>query len=204
MIGSLARSTSRDPVAGSEPFNAPLFSGLIEGVPEDQRWVVLDLGKVCPQVISLLGGHRCRVEIAEVGQELELLNRDLDREALQHVAEGALPARLSEPVDLVLCWDTLNYLNREALRMLMAQVAERSRPGTLVHALIYYAEPRMPVEPGHYVPAVDGSLVNVSSCIQMRDAPRYTPEDLRLCLPAYTTERAMLLGNGMQEFLFRL
>lgn len=204
MIGSLARSAARDEHSVLAPFNAPLFRTLIEGVPEDQRWVVLDLGKVCPQVISLLGGHRCRVEIAEVAQELELLNRDLDREALQHVAEGALPARLSEPVDLVLCWDTLNYLNRDALRMLMAQVAERARPGTLAHALIYYAEPQMPVAPGHYVPDPNGSLVNVSPGTQLRDAPRYTPEDLRLCLPAYTIERAMLLSNGMQEFLFRL
>lgn len=204
MIGSLARSVVRAELAGPVPFNAPLFRALIEGVPDDQRWVVLDLGKVCPQVITMLGGHRCRVEIAEVAQDLELLNRDLDREALQHVAEGVLPARLAEPVDLVLCWDTPNYLSRDALRMLMAQVAERSRPGTLVHTLIYYAERQMPVEPGHYVPSVDGSLVNVSPCTQLQDAPRYSPEDLRLCLPAYTIERAMLLGNGMQEFLFRL
>lgn len=204
MIASLARSAARAELAGPTPFNAPLFRTLIEGVPENERCVVLDLGKVCPQVVTLFGGHRCRVEIAEVAQELDLLNRDLDREALQHVAEGALPAPLSEPVDLVLCWDTPNYLNREALRMLMAQVAERARPGTLAHALIYYAEPQMPVEPGHYVPDADGSLVNVAACTQLRDAPRYTPEDLRLCLPAYTIERAMLLGNGMQEFLFRL
>lgn len=204
MIGSLARSAARNELAGPVPFNAPLFRTLIEGVPEDERCVVLDLGKVCPQVITMFGGHRCRVEIAEVAQELELLNRDLEREALQHVAEGALPARLAEPVDLVLCWDTPNYLNREALRMLMAQVAERARPGTRAHALIYYAEPEMPVEPGHYVPGTDGSLVNIAPCTQRRPAPRYTPEDLQLCLPAYTIERAMLLSNGMQEFLFRL
>ena len=35
-------------------------------------------------------------------------------------------------------------------------------------------------------------------------APRYTPEDFALCMPRYTVERARLLRNGMQEFLFRL
>ena len=32
----------------------------------------------------------------------------------------------------------------------------------------------------------------------------YTPEDFALCMPRYTVERARLLRNGMQEFLFRL
>ena len=38
----------------------------------------------------------------------------------------------------------------------------------------------------------------------VRMAPRYTPEDLAHCLPRYRVERARLLRNGMQEFLFRL
>jgi len=204
MIGSVARTAVRNPTTKPVPFNAPLFKALIEGVPDDERWVVLDLGKICPQVITLFGGHRCRVEIAEIGQELELLNRDLDRESLRHVADSVLPPRLAEPADLVLCWDTLNYLNRDALQGLMAQIAERSRAGTRVHALIYYADPHMPDSPGHYVPRDDGTLTNVSPVTATRAAPRYTPEDLQLCLPSFTTERAMLLGNGMQEFLFRL
>lgn len=204
MIGALARLTTRSEVTGPESFNAPLFRGLIEDVPDDRRWIVLDLGKVCPQVITLFGGHRCRMEIAEVAQELDLLNRDLEREALRHVAEGVLPPRLEEPFDLILCWDTLNYLKRDALSALMGQIAERSRPGARAHALIYYAKPTMPEQPGHYVPKEDGSLVNVENRTRRCDAPRYTPEDLKLCLPAFTTDRAMLLSNGMQEFLFRV
>jgi hypothetical protein len=204
MIGSLAWSVSRDQVVRPAPFNAPLFTSLIEGVPEDRRWVVLDLGAVCPQVIALFGGHRCRVDIADLSQGLELLDRDLDRESLRHVAESVLPLRRAEPADLVLCWDLLNYLNRAALKTLMAQIAERARPGTLVHALIHYADAQMPEHPGHYVPQPDGSLINVAPQSAIRTAPRYSPEDLRLNLPAYRIERAMLLGNGMQEFLLRV
>ena len=37
-----------------------------------------------------------------------------------------------------------------------------------------------------------------------RDAPRYSPADLARCMPGYTVERARLLRNGMQEYLFRL
>ena len=204
MIGSLARSVVRDDVEAPTPFNAPLFRSLIDNVPDDRRCVVLDLGAVCPKVIDLFGGHRCRLDIADIALGLELLNRDLDRESLRHVADSVLPERREEPADLVLCWDTLNYLNREALKVLMDRIAERTRPGSLAHALICYSDPQMPVEPGHYVPDGNGGLYNASRCAEMRDAPRYTPEDLRLNLPAYSIERAMLLSNGMQEFLFRV
>ena len=35
----------------------------------------------------------------------------------------------------------------------MSRVAARTRPGTLVHALIVYAETHMPERPGHFAPA---------------------------------------------------
>ena len=206
MIGSVARTGARRAaVAADKPFNAPLFKALIDAIPEHQRWVVLDLGKVCPQVITLFGGHRCRVEIAEVAPELELLNRDLERDALDHVGRmGCCRRRSPNPSMSSLCWDTLNYLNRDAMRALMWKIADRCRQGTRVHALIYYADPQMPDLPGHYVPRDDGTLTNKAAVSGQRAAPRYTPEDLRLCMPAFKTERAMLLGNGMQEFLFRV
>jgi len=37
-----------------------------------------------------------------------------------------------------------------------------------------------------------------------RIAPRYSPEDLGQWMPAFSVERARLLANGMQEYLFRL
>ena len=36
------------------------------------------------------------------------------------------------------------------------------------------------------------------------DAPRYSPADLGENVGGFTLDRARLLGNGMQEFLFRL
>jgi hypothetical protein len=204
MIGSLARSFSREEPAAPEPFNAPLFRSLIERIPEDERWVVLDLGAVCPRVISLFGGHRCRLDIADVGLGLAALERPLESPDLRKAAEALLPELHAEAADLVLCWDTLNYLNRDALTALMARIHDRCRPGTLVHALICYSDSQMPVEPGHYVPQDDGSLVNATDCNEQRDAPRYSPEDLTLCMQGYSIDRAMLLSNGMQEFLFRL
>ena len=38
----------------------------------------------------------------------------------------------------------------------------------------------------------------------MVPAPRYSPEDLGIAMGSFEIDRARLLSNGMQEFLFRL
>ena len=53
------------------------------------------------------------------------------------------------------------------------------------------------------VPVDEGHLLNASTAKPSRIAPRYSTEDLRLCLPDFSIERVRLLGNGMQEYLFR-
>ncbi len=102
------------------------------------------------------------------------------------------------------CWDFLNYLERGALTALMASIAVRCRPGAFVHALIVYSERLMQQRPGQFAPVDERHLLNLSASKPVRSAPRYSPEDLRSCMPDYTVERVRLLSNGMQEYLFRL
>jgi hypothetical protein len=85
----------------------------------------------------------------------------------------------------------------------MAALAARTRPGGLAHALIVYLESRMPTRPGDYVPLQDFRLLNLGKSRAERAAPRYSPEDLKICMPGFAIDRGRLLGNGMQEFLFR-
>ncbi|MGI9219431.1 MAG: hypothetical protein ACR2QS_00175 [Woeseiaceae bacterium] len=86
----------------------------------------------------------------------------------------------------------------------MAGVAARAASGTLVHALIVYADSHMPARPGNYAVLDDQQLIELSSYAQERAAPRYSPEDLQNCLAGFVMDRAALLSNGLQEFLFRL
>lgn len=186
--------------ANTAALNAPLFRSVIERLHAGGRWVILDLGAAQSGTVSLFSQFRCRLEIADIGPDIDLLNAAEDPAA---VAEALLPPGREEPVDIVLCWDLLNYLSRPALTALMDGVARRSRPQTLLHGLIVYSARRMPVRPGRFLPTEDARLLNVGASLEQRDAPRYSPEDLALAMPLFTVERAMLLRNGMQEFLFR-
>lgn len=200
---SAALSPTRPPAsADAGGVNAPLFRRLLELQSPERRAVVLDLGPARTETVTLFSQFRCRLEFADLGDSYEQLNAEPGPPPLELI-ESVLPRRRQEAADIVLCWDLLNYLQQPALKALMARVAARSRPGTLVHALIAYSAPRMPAKPDRYAATADGQLLIRHTTGAECAAPRYTPEDLRHCLPDYRVESAMLLKNGMQEFLLR-
>lgn len=202
MMGWRAHSTARPHAAQLEKFNAPLFRSLVEKLDTRDRWVVLDLGAAKTQTVKLLSQHGCRLDVANVADGLAALNAITEPQQLIDAAEALLPARNAEPTDVVLCWDLLNYLERPALRALMSCIARRAQRDALIHALIAYTHPDMPVQPGSYVPDENNNLLDIAAHAGQRPAPRYSPEDLGHCLPDFQIDRAMLLSNGMQEFLF--
>ncbi|MEM8817623.1 MAG: hypothetical protein AAGE85_17520 [Pseudomonadota bacterium] len=203
MTASLRRARPDSPVA----LHAPLFQNLVGGLDETERHVVLDLGAASTAMLALLGRARCRVEITDLVHSggIDQLNKAEPGPELVEAAESLLPGRLpDDAVDLVFCWDLPNYLTLKALSALMNAIGQRARPGALVHALIFYAEPDMQEHPGRFVPTADGELIDCSAKSAMTVAPRYSPEALGNSAGPFVIDRARLLSNGMQEFLFRL
>jgi hypothetical protein len=194
----------QEQTTGAEALNAPLFASLVERLHSGERCVVLDLGAARTETIAVFGQFRSRLDIADLADGLEDLNAETDPDLLREKIESILPVQRAEPADVVLCWDLLNYLKRPVLSAVMSAVADRARPGAFAHALIVYSSKTMSVKPGGFVPLDEQRLINVAPGQGQREAPRYSPEDLALCMPGYTVERARLLRNGMQEFLFRL
>ena len=187
--------------------HAPLFQDLVGGLDATGRHVILDLGAASTAMLALLGRSRCRVEIADLAHfgGIEQLNTAEPGPALSDVAESLLPKRLpDDTIDLVFCWDLPNYLTLDALSGLMSAIVQRARRGTLAHALIFYADRDMKEHPGRFLPTADGELIDRSAPGTAVPAPRYSPEDLRQSMDGFLIDRARLLGNGMQEFLFRL
>lgn len=185
------------------PVNAPLFRRLVEALSEEKRSVVLDLGPVRAETVALLTPYRCRLEIADLADSLEALDQEPDPALLRDRVEALLPRPRQEPVDIVLCWDLLNYLQRPAISALMNGISGRMRPGAFAHLLIVYSGTSMPARPSRFAPLPDGRLVETATTDARRNAPRYSPEDLGKCMRGLRSESATLLRNGMQEFLFR-
>jgi len=204
----MGRATAKAPMDRSEAaLNAPLFRLLADQLDTAERRIVLDLGAASTPMLAMLGRSRCRVEIADLGCDggIGRLNVEAPAEALTTIAESLLPEhRQGDAVDLVFCWDMLNYLKPEAISALMTAVTRRARPDTLAHALIVYSERSMPDRPGRFVPTEDWKLVDHAAPAATIEAPRYSPEFLGRIMGGFAIESARLLANGMQEFLFRL
>lgn len=201
---SLPNRTAKLPAAEPAPVNAPLFRRLVASLSDERRAVILDLGAVRPETVALLTPFRCRLEIADLADGLAGLDAETDWNLLRDLAEALLPPARREPTDIVLCWDLLNYLQRPALSALAERLADRMRPGGFAHALIAYSGTTMPAQPSQFAPLADGRLIETVTTSAVKNAPRYSPEDLGKCMRGFHSESAMLLRNGMQEFLFRV
>ena len=197
-------ATARFPCDHATKVRAPLFNGVIEQIAESRRSLILDMGPVRPQLLSLLQGCRCRVLVADLAEEFAGRTRDRARSPVRDIMRVVRNLCQHDAVDIVLTWDCLNYLERTELASFMDELSTVCRPGALVHAFVIYAEQFMPQSPGQLDPVDAGHFRVTENCEAVRVAPRYTPEDLRRCAPAYNFDRMRLLSNGMQEYLLRL
>lgn len=201
---TMLRAGTGRPGADAPSVSAPLFRRLVESFDPERRAVVLDLGLARAETVALFSPFRCRLDVADLAEELDQIAAESDPALLPALVERLLPPRRNEPTDLVLCWDLLNYLSRPALTALMDNLASRARPGTRVHFMLVYSGTRMPERPNYYAPRPDGTLLTIPVTRSEREAPRYSAEDLSRCLRGYVVESSVLMRNGMQECLYRL
>jgi hypothetical protein len=183
---------------------APFFKTVLEQIGETPRPVVLELGAARQDLLALLHGSGCRLIVANLAATFADSGEANDSSGIAPINDVLRDLCQQEPVDIVFAWDFLNFLDFEALALFMGNLAMLCRPRASVHALIVYAERLMPQRPGLLEP-VDAAHLRVHTGVELdRIAPRYSPDDLRRCTPAYDVAGVRLLGNGMQEYLFKL
>lgn len=192
---------------GPKPIRAPLFALAVEAFEDERRHVVLDLGRARSGTVELFGRYRCRLDVIDLPSHLAELP-DVEGEegpaAVERWLDGLLPPARGETVDLVLCWNLLNYLPPGVIEALGRRLVGRASGQARLHALIEYQATRMPAVPASFAPA---GLELVADPPGADDAtvaaPRYSPKELEKRLPGFSSEKTMLLGNGMQEYLYR-
>jgi hypothetical protein len=179
---------------------APLLSSLLDAGDPPRRRVVADLGALQPGLLEAVSGTRTKLLIVDLPER-----RRAGTDHWEHI-DSALPTgHWRVPVDAVLCWDLLNYLDVERLAGLAASLRDRAAPACRVHALIHYSALEMPEQPAGIRIDSDRALQIPNDALQSRvAAPRYSPKALEKAMPSLTVDRSMLLGNGMREFLFKL
>ena len=164
--------------------------------------MVLDLGAPRGSTIEFFGRFRSRLIIANVSTALEELNAAENVDEVAQCLDALLPAPGPDPIDLVLCWDVLNFLAPPALTALVERIGPALRHGAAVHALMSYSASQTPVEPGSYAIHGEGEIAGRAGG-GGRKPKGYTTDKLQRMMRGYGVVRSVLLRQGLQEYLFR-
>lgn len=192
-------------------FSSHVPEMIFQHMGEDKKFHILDLGPPIQENVTLFSNRNIRHYIDDLQSSLDLSSETLvDDEAsgLSSRCFGAkeyaqfLPYSPDTRFDVILLWDLLNYLNEKSIEALISHLGQFCRRGTLLHFLVYIHKgmPKYPsrmhfqnVESVVYHPRLP-----IEGC-----SPRYSPKHLEKIMSGFTIYRLYLLGNGLQEHVFR-
>ncbi|HSP00221.1 MAG TPA: hypothetical protein VLN90_02035, partial [Thioalkalivibrio sp.] len=148
-------------------------------------------------------GLPVRVGIASLTDNLLNLDPQEDEEALQARMETLLTPGLVSGCDLVMVWEVLNYLQPPVITALMSRLAQLLPSGAQVHGFVAYSMKSLPQTPRALVLCPDAGLKSLPgqnpATVQLKG---YPSGELQRFMPSFHAARGILLGDGMQEYLF--
>jgi hypothetical protein len=191
---------TREEAPPPEPEVARLHSlalgDLLDGLVAGGAYRFLDLGPAIGSNIEYLSGFALSVKVADLWGSLS----SGEPRSWERALDSLAPEAGSAGYHAILAWDLLNYLSPERLRQLAARLAEATRPGGRVFALVYYSQ-EMPAEPPRFRIA-DRETLTYPEPQARRPAPRYPQRALQQAFAGFETEKGYVLKTGLQEFIF--
>lgn len=188
--------------ANRQVVTSPAFSSLWQGFSDEQRYRILDLGAASGASLSFFSELRCKLFVGDVFPTILSYQKSLTDDV-----QASLPLRdmldmddLSG-MDLVMCWDIINYLDTRLLGPFFAGLHQLMAKGGHLHAFIYTGK-EMPAGPGGYH-IVDAGQMNVEYPGGSRiPGPGYAQRELERRMPGFAIKQSRLLLSGMQEYIF--
>jgi hypothetical protein len=164
---------------------------------------VLDLGPASDVTVHFLADLGCRVRFAALFEALSSHGALPGTGSLRFetLCEQVLKLAPDERLDLIFAWDLFNYLTPGEISRLAGVLAPACHPGTRLLCLISI-RPSIPAVPFSFTILDAGRLLYESAEPGLRPAPRYPEPTLARALRGFRPERAYLLRNGMQEYVF--
>ena len=163
---------------------------------------VLDLGPAIGRNVQFLSSFISKLFIADLYGTLwkQAGKSGLDRVKLDRILSRDLPPTSQNPIDLILVWDLLNYLDREQVTTLGRHLAGLCRRDSVVLVLLSTLQ-TIPELPGRYLMLDPETLRYENASKRERRSPGYKEPDLEKLMPAFEVETSYLLRSGIQEYV---
>jgi len=163
---------------------------------------VLDLGPAIGRNVQFLSTFISKLFIADLYGTIwkQAGTSGLDRVKLDRILSHDLPPTSQKPIDLILVWDLLNYLDRDQVTTLGRHLAGLCRRDSVVLALLS-TQRTIPELPGRYLMLDPETLRYENASKRERRSPGYKEPDLEKLMPAFEVETSYLLRSGIQEYV---
>lgn len=189
------------PEATETQIHCALFAGMLDRLEVARKHHILDAGAAQPDNIAFFGQLRCKLYVKDLYGALTDPGTNRAGALVEALRGGPAPLAPAT-IDVVLCWDLLDYLGASRLPDVSAEFATAMRPGAFLHAFIATHD-AIPAEPCSFHMRDATTVQARTHGREMRAAPRYSQPELRRLMPEFVVERTILLRSGLQEYLFR-
>jgi methyltransferase family protein len=195
------------PEAEPQVHRSLALAALLEEFRRSRKLQVLDLGPAVGSNVEFLSQFGCKIYIEDLFAALEARGAGEGNGGGEGAEAGPqffadfLPTSESASFDVVLAWDTFNYLSRKELGYLIRHLSPFCHPGTLVFALISFQK-QIPARPIRFRIVDPQKLAYEMRTTAVRPAPRFTPAEMNDLLRGFRVDRSFLLQHGIQEYLF--
>jgi hypothetical protein len=180
------------------------LAALFHEIRRDRKLQVLDLGSAVGSNVEFLSRYDCTLYIEDLYAALAARGPAAGEgeEAGPQFFADFLPLPETVRLDVVLAWDTFNYLSRRELSHLVDRLRGYCQPGTLIFALVASHLKQIPAQPIRFRILDEERLAYDLRTTALRPSPRYTAAELTEILSGFRVDRQYVLRHGIQEFLF--
>jgi hypothetical protein len=194
---TLPAPSSSDPV-----FSTKALRKFLTCLTSRESPVLVDLGPVVGGNVSFFGEQLgCKIFVEDIFADLDRHVRGGRLEALPAFLKKRFP-QIEGSVDGILCWDIVDYLDRESAQQLAAQLTRVLRPDGALLGFFGTAQPRET----RYTKYVIVDEVNLKHhsypAARSRQAILLNRDIIRL-FEGLRVSDSFLLQNNLREILFR-
>lgn len=186
---------------------SPGITTIFNELKHSNRNRVLDLGSSSAHSFAFFSQLSCNIHFESLDELLRNLPAETSEGSLTaHLESYLSPFSESEKFDVILTWDTFNYLDLEGIRWLICRLNRFCHSNTLVHA-IKYVGTQVPASPQKFHILDQYQLRVAASPSAPRRLDNFSTVQLLRHMPHYYLENSYLNYSGMipslAEHVFR-
>ncbi len=194
----------------AEPLKTRLFNTIWQNYQTKQTSTnnnayspkILDTGTAQPESFNFYSEHCCYLTIADCIHELIQLDwpeEDNPNSVILKKIQDIFPATRIK-YDLILGWDSFNYINPKILPHLHNHLLDFCHKDTIIHGFLLTSE-NYPSKPGSFkIISADKIQHSVSTRQEKQHTP-LTPIAINRYFPGFKYARSVLMRSGLQEFI---